>query len=94
MPKVGYPTLGVGYSEEDSRDGPEAQWQSSGANRRSTRHTNRREIKNPKYLYDYQTNQTSGRRHRVENRELKSIINDKGKSMQLINFISIYKYIF
>ncbi|XP_049823410.1 ATPase family AAA domain-containing protein 2 isoform X2 [Aethina tumida] len=86
MPKVGYPTLGVGYSEEDSRDGPEAQWQSSGANRRSTRHTNRREIKNPKYLYDYQTNQTSGRRHRVENRELKSIINDKdNRERNLLN---------
>ncbi|CAH0551689.1 unnamed protein product [Brassicogethes aeneus] len=94
--KVGYPTLNAEYSEEDSRDAPEEQWQS---NKRITRHSNGnrgREIKNPKYLYDYQTNQGSPRRRRVAsgNRELGSRreSNDKeNKEGNLVNGRSCIK---
>lgn len=59
---MGYPNLNTpGFSEEDSRDGQHIE-----DTRRSTRHSNdinkRREIKNPKYLYDYETNTSRRRR--------------------------------
>jgi hypothetical protein len=70
MHKMGYPNLNTpGYSEEDSRDAPDGHIEES---RRSTRHSSdvnsnkRREIKNPKYLYDYETNEVSSRRRRSE----------------------------
>lgn len=59
---MGYPNLNTpGFSEEDSRDGQHIE-----DTRRSTRHSSdinkRREIKNPKYLYDYETNTSRRRR--------------------------------
>ncbi|RZC39857.1 ATPase family AAA domain-containing protein 2-like, partial [Asbolus verrucosus] len=70
MHKMGYPNLNTpGYSEEESRDAQDTHREES---RRSTRHSSdlnsnkRREIKNPKYLYDYETTDVSPRRRRSE----------------------------
>ncbi|XP_064211854.1 ATPase family AAA domain-containing protein 2 isoform X3 [Tribolium castaneum] len=70
MHKMGYPNLNTpGYSEEDSRDAPDVRLEEPS---RSTRHSNdvnsgkRREIKSPKYLYNYETNDVPPRRRRSE----------------------------
>ncbi|XP_063905378.1 ATPase family AAA domain-containing protein 2-like [Zophobas morio] len=75
MHKMGYPNLNTpGYSEEDSRDAQDVIEEP----RRTTRHSNdlnsnkRREIKNPKYLYDYETNDVPPRRRRSEQSLLRS----------------------
>ncbi|XP_044264400.1 ATPase family AAA domain-containing protein 2-like isoform X2 [Tribolium madens] len=70
MHKMGYPNLNTpGYSEEDSRDAPDVRIEEPS---RSTRHSSdvnsskRREIKSPKYLFNYETNEVPPRRRRSE----------------------------
>lgn len=62
MHKVGYPNLNAGYSEEDSRDAADSHRDNMEISHRVTRRSN--ELKNPKYLYDYEEGDMSSRRRR------------------------------
>lgn len=63
MHKVGYPNLNAGYSEEDSRDAADTHRDTMEISHRVTRRSN--DLKNPKYLYDYEQGEISRRRRGV-----------------------------
>ncbi|VEN54790.1 unnamed protein product [Callosobruchus maculatus] len=62
MPKVGYPTLNTGYSEEDSRDAAEGQHIE--ISRRVTRRSNDLGMTKTKYLFEYDNEEEPSRSRR------------------------------
>nr|CAH7737226.1 unnamed protein product [Callosobruchus chinensis] len=62
MPKVGYPTLNTGYSEEDSRDAAEGQHIEM--SRRVTRRSNDLGMTKTKYLFEYDNEEEPSRSRR------------------------------
>nr|CAI5851539.1 unnamed protein product [Callosobruchus analis] len=63
MPKVGYPTLNTGYSEEDSRDATEGQHIE--ISRRVTRRSNDIGMTKTKYLFEYDNEEEPPRSRRT-----------------------------
>lgn len=78
MHKVGYPNLNAGYSEEDSRDATEEIEVTRHVSKCTESTSKRREIKNPKYLFDYETNEP--RRRRSDTRITRSDLRSRHES--------------